>query len=107
MPMLVAAAAAFLALAFASDLYGQLHSGLRPNTDSYAALTFLAVGLQGGLVVLLVIAAGYVIARYFAGMLDADRRLTFETVYLLWIYTVGQGLLGLLLTYGFPRLVAA
>lgn len=70
-------------------------------------LPYLAIALQGQLVLTLVFAAGFVIARYVRGLLDRERRLSFETTYLLWLYAVGQGLLGLLLTHGFPRLVAS
>jgi len=47
------------------------------------------------------------IARYMAGKLDQKRRLSVQTTYLLWVYTVGQGIFGLLLTHGFPRLVGS
>jgi cytochrome c oxidase subunit I+III len=102
----VVVAAVCIAGALGTDIYAQVQAGLRPNADSYAAMTYLAIGLQGQLVVTLVIAAGYVLARYWAGLLDNQRRLSFETTYLLWLYAVGQGLFGLLLTNGFPRLVA-
>jgi cytochrome c oxidase subunit I+III len=107
LPSLVATAAVCLAAALGIDIYGQVHVGLNPSADSYGAMTFLAMALQGQLVVTLVIAAGYVMARYFAGLLDRERRLSFETTYLLWLYAAGQGLFGLLLTHGFPRLVAS
>ena len=107
LPLLIAIAALSLIAALGTDIYAQVQAGLEPSADSYAAMTYLAIGLQGQLVITLVIAAGYVVARYWTGLLDSQRRLSFETTYLLWLYAVGQGLLGLLLTYGFPRLVAS
>jgi cytochrome c oxidase subunit I+III len=104
-PIAVALAALALAASFALDLGAHWATGLRPSQDSYAALTYLATGLQGGLVVMLVIAAGFVVARYWAGLLDRVRCLSMQTTYLLWLYAVAQGLLGLLLIHGFPRLV--
>ena len=80
---------------------------MKPSADSYAAMTYLAIALQAQLVIALVIAAGFVITRYGRGLLDRERRLSFETTYLLWLYAVGQGMFGLLLTHGFPRLVAS
>ena len=105
LPVTVALAAACLVGALAIDLFGFLSVGLLPSTDSFGALTYLAVGLQGGLVLLLTISAGYVIARYATGLLDTERCLTYQTVHLLWMYAVAQGLTGLLIVHGFPRLV--
>lgn len=105
LPVIVALAALALVAAFAADLTAQIRTGLAPNRDAYAALTYLAIALQGVLVVTLAIAAVFVIARYWAGLLDSERRLSMQTTYLLWLYTIGQGLLGLLLVHGFPRLV--
>jgi cytochrome c oxidase subunit I+III len=49
--------------------------------------------------------SGFLLARLFVGRIDAVRRVTFDNLALLWHYAVGQGLLGLLLLHGFPRLV--
>jgi hypothetical protein len=43
-------------------------------------------------------------ARSAAGLLTPVRRATFDNTMLLWHYTVGQGLLGLLVVHGFPRI---
>ena len=56
-----------------------------------ATLTTLIMGL-------------YTIARWLAGRLDSVRRATFDNTMLFWFYTVGQGLVGLLVVHGFPRL---
>ena len=47
----------------------------------------------------------FTLARYVTGKLDAERRVTFENTALLTYYTAGQGLLGLLLIHGFPRII--
>ena len=47
----------------------------------------------------------YTIARWLAGKLDSVRRTTFDNTMLFWYYTVGQGVAGLLVVYGFPKLV--
>jgi cytochrome c oxidase subunit I+III len=104
-PLAVGGAAAALSAGFAVDVTAHLGVDLAPSRDSYAALVWLAIGLQGQLVVTLVIAAGFVMARYWARKLDKERRLSFQTMSLLWLYAIGQGLFGLLLTHGFPRLV--
>ncbi len=61
--------------------------------------------LQLELVLPLMVMAGFVLARVLVGRLDRVRRVTFDNLALLWHYAVGQGLLGLLLLHGFPRLV--
>lgn len=104
-PATVALAAVCLVAALLCDLYGFTSAGLVPDADSFAALSYLAVGLQGGLVLLLTLAAVYVIARYAKGLLNVERRLTYQTTYLLWMYAVVQGTVGLLIVHGFPRLV--
>jgi cytochrome c oxidase subunit I+III len=40
-----------------------------------------------------------------AGRLDVRRRVVFDNLAILWLYTIGQSLLGLLLVHGFPRAV--
>jgi cytochrome c oxidase subunit I+III len=53
-----------------------------------------------------VIMGGFAIARGLTGRLDRKRRVVFDNLGLLYHYTVGQSLLGLLLVHGFPRLAA-
>jgi cytochrome c oxidase subunit I+III len=106
-PGLMVVAAVLVSASLGTDLVSQWLAGLRPATDSFAALTYLGLGLQGQVVVTLVLGAGYLVGRYVTGRLDIVRCQSFETVYLLWLYAVGQGLVGLLLLHGFPRLVAS
>jgi cytochrome c oxidase subunit I+III len=99
--------AAVLAMAgsLSLELLGHWRAGLRPDAQGYGAVVYLASFLQAQLVVAVVVTCGFVVARRLAGRLDGVRRNTFDSFALLWHYTVGQGLVGLLLVHGFPRLV--
>jgi cytochrome c oxidase subunit I+III len=87
------------------EFFGQWQTGLRPDGSGYAAMAYLSSLLQLQLALPLIAMSGFVLARRLAGRLDATRRVTFDNFGLLWHYTVGQGLLALLLVHGFPRLV--
>jgi cytochrome c oxidase subunit I+III len=50
--------------------------------------------------------AAFLLARKLTGRLNQRRRVTFDNFALLWHYATAQGLLGLLLVHGFPRLLA-
>jgi cytochrome c oxidase subunit I+III len=50
--------------------------------------------------------AGYTLARSLAGKLNAERRQTIDVTRLFWIYTAGQGTVGLALLQLFPRVLA-
>ena len=63
----------------------------------------MALALQVFFVVVVVLMVFYTLARAGAGLLDPERRATFENTMLFWHYTVGQGLATLLLVHGFPR----
>ena len=60
-------------------------------------------GVLRGLVALMVL---YTLARAWPGVSTRARRATFDNTMLLAYYTVAQGLVGLILVHGFPRLVA-
>lgn len=62
--------------------------------------------LQAQIVTAVVIIALFAVARLVAGRLDRSRRVAFKVMTLLWLYALGQAAFGLLLTHGFPRLVA-
>ena len=91
--------------AFGIDLYSQWQSGLRPTASSYGAVVFTVVSMQGLLAAVLTIMGFYTVARALCGLLNAERRATFDNTMLLWHYTVGQGLLGLAVVHLFPRLI--
>ena len=106
LPVRLGIACACLALVAAlfMDLGGLWGTGLRPATSSYGALVYTVVAVEGLLVAAAVIMGLYTIARSAAGLLTPVRRATFDNTMLLWHYTVGQGLLGLLIVHGFPRI---
>jgi cytochrome c oxidase subunit I+III len=81
-------------------------TGLRPTTDSYAAMVYMAIFLSAQLVAAIVIMSLFATVRYFAGRLDARRRLAYECTALLAYYFAGQALVSILLVHGFPRLIA-
>jgi cytochrome c oxidase subunit I+III len=99
----LAAAASFVALAM--EVYAHWDAGLRPDSSGYGAMVYMASVLQGQIVIAFVIMALFTAAKHIAGRIDGDRRATFDNVALFGRYLVGQGLFGLLLIHGFPRLV--
>jgi cytochrome c oxidase subunit I+III len=104
-PVLILAGCVFAAAAVAADLYGQWQAGLRASSSSYAAMVYTAGILTGQLVLAVVLMSAFTLARHFTGRLDAVRRATFDNTALLLFYAAGQGLIGLLLVHGFPRLI--
>jgi len=86
------------------EILAHWRAGLRPDADVHAAMVYMASFLQLELVLALVVMAAFVIARRLAGLLNRRRRVVYDNLSLLWHYTVAQGLLGLLLVHGFPRL---
>jgi cytochrome c oxidase subunit I+III len=81
-------------------------AGIRPAADGHAAMLFLGLFLQLQLVVALGVMTGFTIARLVASKLDSIRRATFDSLALLWHYTVAQGAITIALIDGFPRLIA-
>jgi cytochrome c oxidase subunit I+III len=101
---LIVAAAIALAAAAGVEFLGHWRTGIRAHESGYAAMVYLGSFLQVQLVLPLVVMAGFILARRLAGRLDGIRRASFDNLALLWDFTVGQGLFGLLLLHGFPRL---
>jgi heme/copper-type cytochrome/quinol oxidase subunit 3 len=98
------AAMLLLGAAFAVDWYAHRH--LAPTGSSYGALVYGFLALQGFYVAAVATMALYTLARRAAGLLDGERRATFDNTMLLWHYTVAQSLGGLLIVHGFPRWIA-
>ena len=86
------------------EVLSHWRAGIRPDADAHGALAYMASFLQLQLVLALVVMAGFAVARCLAGMLSHRRRVVFDNAALLWHYTVAQGLFGLLLVHGFPRI---
>ncbi|HEY0848060.1 MAG TPA: cytochrome c oxidase subunit I [Noviherbaspirillum sp.] len=103
--LLLPLAALLLVAALGADLRGQWLAGLRPQQNAYAASVFTIMALQGLFVVIVVMMALYTVARSVAGLLDSERRATFDNTMLFWHYTTAQGLVGLALVHLFARLV--
>jgi cytochrome c oxidase subunit I+III len=88
------------------DVASHWRHGLEPSSNAHAAMIGMALFLQAQIVIPVAVMACFVLARLFAGRLDAAQRGSFDNLALLWHYGSGQGLLGLLLLHGFPRAVA-
>jgi cytochrome c oxidase subunit I+III len=86
------------------DGLGWRGTGLSPTESSYGAVVFMAVGLQAFFVIIIVSMALYTLARAGAGLLNRERRVTFDNTMLFWHYTVAQGLAALALVHLFPRM---
>jgi cytochrome c oxidase subunit I+III len=87
------------------EVLGHWSAGLVPTSSGYAAAVYLVSGLTGQIVVAVVVMTGLVVARLLVRRQDRERRVTFECTALLLYYAVGQGLVGLLLVHGFPRML--
>jgi cytochrome c oxidase subunit I+III len=90
---------------FAADLAALLGSGLEPEQHAHAAISYTLLAWHGAIVAAALIMVLYTQARAWAGMIDGTRRLTFDNMMLFWLYTAGQGAVGLVLLHGFPRLL--
>jgi cytochrome c oxidase subunit I+III len=104
--LLVAAGTAALLAALGLDLWSHWRSGFRPQASGYAAMVYANAVLQAELAAAIVVMAGFTVYRVLTGQLDHVRRVVFDNLALLWAYCLGQGLIGLALTHGFPRLVS-
>jgi cytochrome c oxidase subunit I+III len=104
-PILVLLGAACLVGGVSVDILGHWHSGLRATDNSYSAMVYMAGALTGQIVAAVVIMSLFTFARHVAGKLDSERRVTFENTALLAYYAAGQGIVGLALIHGFPRLI--
>jgi cytochrome c oxidase subunit I+III len=105
MPLLLMCGTAALIGGVALEAVGHWRSALRPTDSSYGAMVYMASALNGQLAAAIAVMAGFVVARHVAGKLDAIRRVPFECTALLIYYTAGQGLFGLVLVHGFPRVI--
>lgn len=104
-PLCVLIGATALTLAVANEIYTQWQVGLNPTDNSYSAMVYMGSILTGQLAFAIVIMTLFVVARMITGKLDRIRFASLENTQLLAYYTVVQGLLGLLLIHGFPRMV--
>ncbi|GAB4354012.1 MAG: cytochrome c oxidase subunit I [Methylohalobius crimeensis] len=91
--------------AFGVEFYGHWQTGLRATENSYGAMIYTFIANQGLYVTTLLFMGMYTIARSLCGLLNAERRATFDNTMLLWRYTVLQGLVTLAVVHLFPRMV--
>jgi cytochrome c oxidase subunit I+III len=89
------------------DIVQHWQAGLRPQANGYAAMVYANAALQAQIAGAVLLTAGFAAARLASGRIDRVRRVVFDNLALLWIYSLGQTAFGLVLTHGFPRLVAA
>ncbi|MGF7163340.1 cytochrome c oxidase subunit I+III [Rhodoligotrophos appendicifer] len=99
-------AAVALGAAVVLEIWGHWTTGLRPDASAYGAMVYLAAALTGQAAAAVIIMCLFACGRMVAGQLDKERRITFDNAKLFYVYTAAQGLVGLLLIHGFPRLVA-
>ncbi|SHI57269.1 cytochrome c oxidase subunit I+III [Roseomonas rosea] len=98
-------ALALLGAGYAVDLSAIRDAGLRPSQHAYSGISYALLAWQGFNTAVAILMALYTQARSWAGMLNGTRRLTFDNTMLFWLYTVGQGVTGIVLLHGFPRLL--
>ncbi|MEX0405586.1 cytochrome c oxidase subunit I [Aquibium sp. LZ166] len=105
MPVLNALGPLLLAAAVALEIYAHWQTGLSPTANSYGAMVYMQSVVNAQLALALLFMGGFAVARYFAGKLDCERRVSFDNGALLYYYAAGQALFGLVLIHGFPRMV--
>ena len=102
---LLLVAPGMLGAALFLEFQGHWESGLRPTDSSYGALVYAVIAIEGQLVAAAIIMALYCCARDLSGKLSPVRRATLDNTALFWYYTAGQGLLGVVIVHGFPRVI--
>jgi cytochrome c oxidase subunit I+III len=98
-------AALALAAGVVIETWGHWESGLVPTESAYGAIVYMAPFLTGQVAAAVLIMAGFTVARLLTGRTDRERRNSFDHTAILAYYGVAQGLFGLLLVHGFPRVV--
>jgi cytochrome c oxidase subunit I+III len=94
-----------LASGLAADAWALWQGPIRPTLHAYGASAWGLFVWQSAHVAIALLMGGYTLARSLTGKLGGQRRLTLDNTRLFWLYTVGQGSVGLVLLHGFPRLL--
>jgi cytochrome c oxidase subunit I+III len=81
------------------------YTGVRPGAHSFGAISYTILAYQAFLLVVVLFMVAYTIARSWTGSLDAQRRLSFDTLRLLWHYTALQGIASFAVLELAPRLL--
>ncbi|MDX2205294.1 MAG: cbb3-type cytochrome c oxidase subunit I [Hyphomicrobiaceae bacterium] len=105
--LLLLSGAPLLVCAGLVDLYSQWGAGLRPAASSYGATVYAVMAFQIFFIATVTIMALFTLAKSLVGRINGIRRATFDNTMLFWLYTAGQGIVGLALTHLFPRLIGA
>jgi cytochrome c oxidase subunit I+III len=103
--IVIAASVVVMVAAIGADAYGQWQSGARPQAHAYGAVVYAALAYQAFHVAVLLLMSAYTLARLWAGLLNEQRRATFENTRIFWHYMAGQGIVGLLALHALPRLL--
>jgi cytochrome c oxidase subunit I+III len=91
-PFVAAMLAGVASLAVAFIVQCHAARGADPTVHAFAATSWALLSWQGVNVVLTVVMVAYTLARLAARKLDAVRRATFDSTWLVWLYTSAQGL---------------
>ena len=87
------------------EVLGHLRTNLDPSANSYSAMVYMGAVLTGQAAFATIILLAFASGRLLTRRLDRKRRITFDNAALLYWYTAAQGLCGLVLIHGFPRLI--
>ncbi|MCD7058660.1 cytochrome c oxidase subunit I [Pelagibacterium xiamenense] len=98
-------AALLLGGGVALEILGHMQTGLDPTASSYGAMVYMAPILTGQAAFAAIVMCLFAGARHLRGGMDKQRRVTFDNAALLYYYTAAQGVFGLVLIHGFPRLI--
>lgn len=80
-------------------------AALSARASAYGAIVWAVLGINAFFGVVVVVMAGYALARQWRGCLDRRRRVSFDNVRIFWHYVVVQSLAGTVVIFGFPRLI--
>lgn len=100
--LLIAAPVLFIA-GVGVQFWAEWQAEVRPTEHSYGAMVYMFAAQQGFYAAVLLVMAGFTIARSVAGKLNPIRRVTFDNTMLLWHYVTAQGLVALAILSLFPR----
>ncbi|NRF68231.1 cbb3-type cytochrome c oxidase subunit I [Aquincola sp. S2] len=91
--------------AFALDLLGHQAAGLEPRSNAWSATVAALLGWQGFHAALLLVMAGYLLARWWRGQGAPGPVATRDNVALFWLYVAAQGALTGALVQLLPRVL--
>lgn len=100
--VLIALAVAALAAAWGLDLRNWLDSGLRPQASGQGAAVYALLAWHGAFIAVGVLMGVFVLLRWLAGKVSAQRPSTFDLVGLFLVYCSGQSAAAALLVRLFP-----